>query len=88
MVYTRPGNYTADLTVTDADGSNTTTKAGFILVTNGVSPNFTADTTTGLAPLSVHFHDTSVGQDITGWTWDFNNDGIIDRYRAGPGLRL
>jgi len=84
MVYTKPGNYTADLTVTDADGSNTTTKAGFILVTNGVIPNFTADTTTGLAPLTVHFHDTSVGQDITGWAWDFNNDGIIDSTDQDP----
>jgi PKD repeat protein len=34
--------------------------------------NFTADVTSGCAPLTVKFTDTSTGA-ITGWAWDFGN---------------
>ncbi len=85
-IYNQAGNYTVGLTVTDADGTNTSTKAGFVLVTNGVKPDFTADTTSGLAPLTVHFHDTSVGSGITGWAWDFNNDGTVDSTEQNPSV--
>ena len=39
--------------------------------------NFTANVTAGDAPLAVQFNDTSTGSP-TAWTWDFENDGIID----------
>ncbi|MDZ4122401.1 MAG: PKD domain-containing protein, partial [Candidatus Cloacimonadaceae bacterium] len=51
---------------------------------------FSATPLSGSAPLTVQFTDQSViGQDfgaatITGWRWDFNNDGIIDSWAQHP----
>jgi len=83
-VYYLSGNYTVDLTVTNAFGSNTSRRAGFVTVTNGAVTAFTANPTSGTAPLAVQFNDTSVGTGITGWAWDFNNDGIIDSTDQNP----
>ena len=45
--------------------------------------NFTATPTNGTSPLNVDFTDTSTGT-VTGWAWDFNNDGIIDSTLQNP----
>lgn len=39
--------------------------------------NFTAAPSTGTAPLTVDFTDTSTGT-VDSWAWDYENDGIID----------
>ncbi|TAJ44552.1 NosD domain-containing protein [Methanofollis fontis] len=44
---------------------------------------FTADVTSGDAPLSVQFTDLSTGSPIS-WTWDFENDGIVDSTEQNP----
>jgi PGF-pre-PGF domain-containing protein len=41
------------------------------------STNFTANITSGPAPLTVAFNDTS-SNTPTSWAWDFNNDGTVD----------
>ena len=46
--------------------------------------NFEADTTAGIAPLTVQFTDLSSGYDIQSWKWDFDNDGVIDSYEQNP----
>ena len=76
--YSDPGIYTVNLTVTNAGGSNSTKKADYINVT-GIPPiaDFSADVTTGKASLKVNFTDNSTGS-ISGWAWDFDNDGAID----------
>jgi len=38
---------------------------------------FTADVTSGTAPLTVRFTDQSTGAP-TAWAWDFDNDGVVD----------
>jgi len=38
-----------------------------------VTASFSADTTTGHAPFTVQFTDTSTVANITGWGWDFGN---------------
>jgi PKD repeat protein len=43
------------------------------------SPDISADQTSGVAPLTVQFLDTSTGP-VTGWTWDFG-DGEPSRLR-------
>jgi len=50
-----------------------------------ISPvaNFTANVTSGAAPLTVQFTDQSTGAP-TSWKWDFNNDGIIDSTEQNP----
>jgi uncharacterized delta-60 repeat protein len=45
--------------------------------------NFTASPTSGMAPLTVQFTDTSTGI-ITSWAWDFDNDGTVDSTEQNP----
>ncbi len=45
--------------------------------------DFSADSTQGIAPLTVQFTDLSIGNPIS-WQWDFENDGTIDSYDQNP----
>ncbi|HPR59107.1 MAG TPA: PKD domain-containing protein, partial [Bacteroidales bacterium] len=49
----------------------------------GLFADFTADVTSGNAPLTVQFTDLSSSQ-ATSWEWDFENDGTIDSYDQNP----
>ncbi|ACL17090.1 PKD domain-containing protein [Methanosphaerula palustris] len=73
--YTTAGSYTVNLTVTNASGSNTTTKTDYIIVTASEAPiaNFSANITNGTAPLAVQFNDTSLGVNLTAWSWAFGD---------------
>jgi PKD repeat protein len=44
---------------------------------------FSADPTSGTAPLQVQFTDESSGE-VTSWDWDFNNDGTTDSTDQNP----
>jgi len=83
-VYTTAGDYTVRLTVTNAYGTNTTSVPAFVTVTNGAAVDFTANVTSGLAPLWVQFADNTTAKDITGWAWDFDNDTVIDSTERNP----
>lgn len=52
---------------------------------SGIPPvaEFSADTTDGVAPLTVYFTDLSTG-DITSWAWDFDGNGSIDDTSPNP----
>jgi len=73
--YTVVGTYTVTLTATNAAGRNTVTETGYITV-NLAAPvaSFTANITTGPAPLTVNFTDTSTNSP-TGWYWSFGDGG-------------
>ncbi|MCI0496316.1 FG-GAP-like repeat-containing protein, partial [candidate division KSB1 bacterium] len=46
---------------------------------------FSADVTTGHAPLQIKFDDLSnAKQPLTAWAWDFDNDGTIDSQQRQP----
>lgn len=45
--------------------------------------HFSANPTTGVAPLSVSFTDFSTG-DVTSWSWDFDNDDDEDSTQQNP----
>jgi M6 family metalloprotease-like protein len=85
--YTSAGNYSVNLTITNASGTNSFLRTKYITVTAPpIAPgaNFTADITIGTAPLAVKFTDTSAGTGISAWTWDFNNDTVIDSTSRNP----
>ena len=72
--YAAAGTYTVSLTATNASGSNTVTKTGYITVVEKPVANFTANRTNGTAPLSVQFTDTSTNGP-TSWAWTFGDGG-------------
>jgi|GEM_PF-1693738 len=71
--YAGIGTYSVSLTVTNTNGSDTETKTDYITVTAPViTPEFTANVTSGDAPLIVTFSDQSIGSNIS-WLWDFGD---------------
>jgi len=73
--YTTTGTYNISLNVTNVARSDVVTRVGYVTVSSVVAPvaNFTANVTTGNAPLTVAFTDTSIGSP-TGWTWFFGDE--------------
>ncbi len=73
--FTMPGSYAVSLTASNADGSDTETKAGFVTV-NGYAPvaAFTGSPTSGSVPLTVTFIDQSTNTP-TAWSWNFGDGG-------------
>jgi len=78
-IYEQPGTYTVILSVSDGSDMDTQTRNDFITVYSEASlqADFMADTTSGPAPLKVHFTDQSTGN-ITSWKWDFYGNGEVD----------
>ena len=73
--YTAAGTYTVSLTVTGPGGSDVDTQASLITVTEPAPvASFGAAPTTGDAPLTVAFTDTSSGA-VTSYSWDFGDSG-------------
>jgi PKD repeat protein len=71
--YTKVGNYTVNLTVTNAAGWTTLSKPNYIIVkSKPLVANFTSNVTSGNSPLTVTFKDTSTGSP-TSWKWNFGD---------------
>ncbi|MCL2063614.1 MAG: PKD domain-containing protein [Candidatus Cloacimonetes bacterium] len=80
FIFKEVGVYTVTLTINDGESINT--KLDFIVVTQPVKADFTAEPTTGTAPLEVQFTCLSTG--AFAWEWDFNNDGTVDSTEQNP----
>jgi PKD repeat protein len=85
--YTSAGSYTVTLTVSSAEGSDSEVKERYITVSEPLPSapvaNFTANVTSGEAPLDVQFFDASTGT-VSSYSWDFDNDGSIDSTEQNP----
>jgi PKD repeat protein len=83
FTYDEPGIYSVSLTVSDGEYSDSEIKEEYIIVVEPLEAAFSADVTSGEAPLTVQFTDESTGNP-TSWEWDFENDGSIDSYLQNP----
>jgi parallel beta-helix repeat protein len=86
-IYSSVGNYTVNLTVANADGSDSEVKTDYIVVSEPLPgapvADFAATPTSGTAPLTVNFTDQSTGT-VSSYSWDFNNDGTVDSSEQNP----
>lgn len=80
---TAVGEGTATITVTTEDGEFTDSITVTVFM---VAPEaaFTADTTSGKAPLTVKFTNNSTGTAPLTYAWDFDNDGTVDSIEKNP----
>jgi PKD repeat protein len=74
--YTAAGTYTVTLTAANVAGSDAETKTAYVKVNNPPPPvaAFTANKTSGTAPLTVTFTDQSTNNP-TSWSWTFGDGG-------------
>ncbi len=73
--YFAAGNYTVAFTVSNAAGTDTVTRAGYINVKTAppkLRADFSASPTSGNAPMRVVFTDASTGSP-TSWRWSFGD---------------
>ncbi|WP_230629299.1 PKD domain-containing protein [Methanosarcina barkeri] len=78
--YTSAGNYTVNLTVANANGTNSTSALITVSETSAIAlpvANFTSNVSEGSAPLSVQF--TDISENATEWNWDFGDGGSSDQ---------
>ena len=77
VTYVNPGTYSVSLTATGPGGNATAAKSGFITVTAAPTTlpplaNFSATPTSGIAPITVSYTDTSTGN-IASRLWSFGD---------------
>lgn len=79
-----PGKY---YLVVQGEATETTWQHPYTITNGGYTiilwADFSATPTNGEVPLTVDFIDESIGT-ISGWEWDFDNDGTIDSYEQNP----
>ena len=73
--YTTAGTYTVTMTATNANGSNTATQSGYIVVTKVAAmpvAGFVSSVSSGSEPLAVQFVDSSTNSPVS-WAWSFGD---------------
>jgi PKD repeat protein/nitrous oxidase accessory protein NosD len=71
-VYQRSGTFSVSLLLTNFNGTSTAVKTGYITVIAKPKADFLTNVTSGFAPLTVKFNDTST-ESPTSWLWDFGD---------------
>ena len=82
--FTTAGSYTVTLTVSGPGGTNSTSQT-ITVSAAAVAPvaSFTADVSSGVAPLNVNFSSTATG-DITAYSWDIVEDSTGGSIGSSP----
>lgn len=86
VTYNTPGIYNITLTVTSSTGQSESATASIVVYGSASNPlraTFTANPTSGSAPLTVRFTNESVGA-ITSYAWDFDGNRVVDSSDANP----
>ncbi len=81
--YIADGTYKVTLTVSNAVGTSTSESCLIDVNSNNMAAEFESSETTGTAPFTVEFYDSSTGSP-TAWQWDFNSDGQVDAIEQNP----
>ncbi|MBN1673348.1 MAG: VWA domain-containing protein [Kiritimatiellae bacterium] len=76
-IYPAAGTYTVKLTAQGPGGAHARMRGNFVTVYPAPTAAFSGTPTSGTAPLTVTFTDTSTGF-LTTRTWDFDNDSTPD----------
>ncbi|HEY0751354.1 MAG TPA: PKD domain-containing protein, partial [Chitinophagaceae bacterium] len=74
--YFNPGSYSITLTVTNANGTHTTTRSNYIVVYNNPVADFNVPVSSGCSPAVLQFNDqstTQAGTTINSWKWNFGD---------------
>lgn len=71
--FVNPGTYRAVVTGTGPLGSTSAELEFSLIGTNDILASFIPSQYAGVAPMAVCFTDTSVGQNLAHWEWDFGN---------------
>jgi len=83
--YTQQGTYTIKLRVTDNLGATGTATTTATISDSSPTADFTGSPTSGAAPLTVNFTNTSTGYDQPLiYQWDFDNNGTVDSAATNP----
>ena len=70
--YTQPGTYAVTETAGNIYGNNTLAQTNYIFVFTNPVADFSANTTSGTAPLNVQFNDQSTGT-VSTYLWNFGD---------------
>jgi PKD repeat protein len=82
-IYNEAGTYSVLLTVGNSGGSDRETKIGYLEFFLPCKVDFMADNTEVVGVTYIEFTDLSQGN-ITSWSWDFDNDGVVDSTERNP----
>ena len=82
-IYSEAGAYSVNLTISNSGGSGDVTKIGYIELFLPSKIEFIAEITEVVGVKDIKFTDLSQGN-ITSWSWDFDNDGVIDSTEQNP----
>ncbi|GAB6283837.1 MAG: hypothetical protein STSR0009_00360 [Methanoregula sp.] len=81
--YTTAGMFTVSLNVTNAVGSNTSTKEHYITASVIPVSGFTGTPVFGTAPLTVTFRDLTTNLP-TAWNWTFGDGSLVNATHQNP----
>ena len=82
-IYNEAGTYSVLLTVSNSGGSDYESKINYLEFFLPCKVDFIAETTEVQGVKDIKFADLSQGN-ITGWSWDFDNDGVVDSTEQNP----
>jgi PKD repeat protein len=80
---TAVGSWSVRLVADNAQNHPSSFSRSNYITTVASDVDFSADKTSGFAPLTVKFTDLSSGSP-TAWAWDFENDGTVDSTAQNP----